>query len=262
MQPDEIQYGVDGPVATIAINRPERRNALNHELLKEIERRLDEAAKDPAVRAIVLTGTGEKAFSAGADLAAAAIAGGGVYDMHEARGYFVDVIRKIIRLPKPIVARVNGAAMGGGFGLALACDVTIASATATFGTPEIDLGLFPMMIMPLIFRHTNNRKRALEMMLTGERLSAEDARALGFVNRVVSPGELDAAVKDVCARLSSKSPMVLRLGREAFYKMQELPFDGAMDYMKCMLTMTTLTEDSAEGLSAFMEKRQPAWKGT
>lgn len=261
MQPDEIQYSVADAVATIAINRPERRNALNHEVLREIERRLDDASKDPAVRVIVLTGTGEKAFSAGADLASAAIAGGGFYAMHEGRGYFVDIIRKIVRLPKPIVARVNGAAMGGGFGIALACDITIASATATFGTPEIDLGLFPMMIMPVIFRHCTNRKRALEMILTGERLPAEEARALGFVSRVVPPGELDAAVKDVCARLASKSPVVLRLGREAYYRMQELPFDGAMDYLKCMLTMTTLTEDSAEGLSAFMEKRQPSWKG-
>ena len=259
MRPDEVQYRVESGIATIAINRPDRRNAVQYDVMREIVRRLDEASADAAVRAIVFTGTGEKAFCAGADLTS--MQGVGFTQLHEARGYLVELVRKIVKLPKPIVARVNGAALGGGFGLALACDLTIASATATFGTPEIDLGLFPMMIMPLIFRNCNNRKRALEMMLTGEKLSAEQALALGFVNRVVPPGELDRAVGEVAAKLASKSPVVMKLGREAFYRMQELPFDGALDYLKCMLTIDVMTDDAAEGITAFLEKRAPVWKG-
>lgn len=260
MEPNEVLYAVSGAVATLTVNRPERRNAVSHGVLREIMRRLDEAVADPAVRAIVLTGAGDKAFSAGADLSSA-IQGDGFYRMHEGRGLFAEIIRKITRLEKPTVARVNGAALGGGFGIALACDLVIASSTATFGTPEIDVGLFPMMIMPLIFRHANHRKRALEMILGGERLPAADAQALGFVNRVVAPEALDGAVAEACAKLAAKSPVVLRLGREAFSRMQEMPFDGALDYLKCMLTIDTLTEDAAEGLSAFLEKRAPQWKG-
>jgi enoyl-CoA hydratase len=259
MQPDELLYTVDGAIARLTINRPDRRNAVSYDVLRLIERRLDEAARDPAVRVVVLTGTGEKAFSAGADLSAAQ--GGGAYAMHEARGFFSEIIRKLDRLPKPTVARVNGAALGGGFGLALACDVTIASETATFGTPEVDLGLFPMMIMPLIFRHANHRKRALEMVLTGEKLPAAQAQALGFATRVVPAADLDAAVAETCAKLAGKSPVVLRLGREAYRRMQEMPFDAALDYLKCMLTIDTLTEDAAEGITAFLEKRPAVWKG-
>jgi enoyl-CoA hydratase len=259
MGPDEIQYAVSGAVATVTINRPERRNALGPDTLREVIRKLDEAVKDAAVRVIVLTGAGDKAFSAGADLAA--IQGGTPYTMHEGRGMFAELIRKLVRLPKPTIARINGAALGGGFGIALSCDLAIASASATFGTPEIDVGLFPMMIMPIIFRHAIHRKRALEMMLTGEKISAETAQSLGFLNRVVPPGELDGAVADLAGKLAAKSPVVMRLGREAFQRMQEMPFDAALDYLKCMLTVDTLTEDAAEGLSAFLEKRAPQWRG-
>jgi enoyl-CoA hydratase/carnithine racemase len=260
VQPDEVQWKVEDAVATIALNRPERRNALSIDVMRELARRLDEAVRDASVRVVVLTGTGEKAFSAGADLGSA-IQGAGPYAMHEGRGLFADLLRQLVALEKPVIARVNGAALGGGFGLALACDLAIAADTATFGTPEIDLGLFPMMIMPLIFRHANHRKLALEMMLTGEKFSAEVAAKQGFVNRVVPAAELDPAVKALAAKIAAKSPVVLRLGRQAFRRMQEMPFDASLDYLKCMLTVDTLTDDAAEGVTAFMEKRAPRWKG-
>jgi enoyl-CoA hydratase/carnithine racemase len=210
-------------------------------------------------RAVVITGSGDKAFCAGADLQS--MQGASFTAMHEGRSYLVELVRRMGRMTKPLVGRVNGAALGGGFGLACACDIVIAVDTATFGTPEIDLGLFPFMIMPLIFRHTNHRKRALEMILTGEKLAAADAQRLGFANRVVPAAELDAATNEVARKLASKSPMVMKLGREAFYRMQELPFDGALDYLKCMLTIDVMTEDAAEGIGAFLEKRAPQWKG-
>lgn len=259
MSPDELQYSVLGPIATIAINRPERRNALNHEVIAQIIRHVDDAARDPAVRVLVVTGTGEKAFSAGGDLSA--VQGGGFLAMHEARGTFVELVRRLARSEKPTIARVNGHALGGGFGLVLACDLAIAADDVELGTPEVDIGLFPMMIMPLIFRHAVNRKRALEMILAGERIKAADALAQGYLSRVVPRSELDAAVESIAARLASKSPAVLRLGREAFRVMSEMPFDGALDYLKGMLTINSLTEDAAEGVAAFLEKRPPVWKG-
>jgi enoyl-CoA hydratase/carnithine racemase len=259
MTPDEVQYAVAGHTATIAINRPERRNALNQEVLREIVKHVHEAERDGAVRVIVVTGTGAKVFSAGGDLGA--IQGGGFLAMHEGRGYFADAIREIMRAEKPTIARLAGHALGGGFGLALACDLVVAADDVDVGTPEIDIGLFPMMIMPLIFRHAVSRKRALEMILTGERLKAPDALAQGFLTRVVPRAELDAAVAGLAARLAAKSPAVLRLGRAAFRAMSEMPFDGALEYLKGMLTLNALTEDAAEGVAAFLEKRPPVWKG-
>ncbi len=259
MGAEELLYRVEGGVATLALNRPERRNAVNGVVLRGMMARLEEVDRDEAARVLVITGTGEKAFCAGADLTQ--IQGAGVIGMHDARGTLVDFVRRLRRLSKPVVARVNGAALGGGLGLALACDITVAADTATFGTPEIELGLFPMMIMPLIFQHATHRKRALEMVLTGQRLSAAEAQSLGFATRVVAAADLDRAVAEVCERLVSKSPAVLRLGREAYYRMADLPTDAAFDYLKGMLTLNTLTEDAAEGVTAFLEKRKPSWKG-
>jgi enoyl-CoA hydratase/carnithine racemase len=259
MSPDEIQYAVAGTTATITINRPERRNAINADVLREVLKRLHEAEHDGAVRVVVLTGAGAKAFCAGGDLAA--IQGGGFLAMHEGRGFFAEAVRAIMRSEKPTIARLNGHALGGGFGLALACDLAIAADDVELGTPEVDIGLFPMMIMPLIFRHAINRRRALEMVLTGERLKAPDALAQGFLNRVVPRAELDEAVGALAARLAAKSPAVLRLGRQAFRTMSEMPLDGALEYLKGMLSINSLTEDAAEGVTAFLEKRAPAWKG-
>ncbi len=260
MEQDELLYAVAGATATITINRPARRNALDAAVLREIARRLDEAARDPAVRVVVLTGAGDRTFCAGADLAA--IEGGGFLAMHEGRGLFVEVVRRLLRSERPTIARLNGHALGGGFGLALACDLAVAAEDAEVGTPEVDLGLFPMMIMPLIFRHAVHRRRALEMILLGERLKAPDAVAQGFLNRAVPRAELDATVAALADRFAGKSPAALRLGREAYRVMSEMPFDGALDYLKAMLTINALTDDAAEGVAAFLQKRRPQWKGT
>ncbi|GIW70741.1 MAG: hypothetical protein KatS3mg102_0283 [Planctomycetota bacterium] len=259
MEPDEVQLAIDEHVATITIARERQRNALNYEVLKLLMRRLDEADHDPNVSVVVLTGAGST-FSAGGDLSA--IQGGTVLAMHEGRHFYIDVLRRLLRFPKPTVARVNGHALGGGLGLVLACDLSVASEQAELGTPEIHLGLFPMMILPLIFRHANHRQRALEMVLTGQRLRAAEAHALGLVGRVVPPEQLDQAVAELTGRLLAQSPSALFLGRRAYQVMSELPLDGALDYLACMLTINTMTEDAAEGIGAFLEKRLPQWKGS
>jgi enoyl-CoA hydratase/carnithine racemase len=258
MQPDEVQLHVEDRVATITIARERQRNALNYDVLKMLMRRLDETADDPNVSVVVITGAGST-FCAGGDLSA--IKGGTVLAMHEGRHYFIDVLRRLLRFPKPTIARINGHALGGGLGLALACDLSVAAEDAKLGTPEINLGLFPMMIMPLIFRHAIHRKRALEMVMTGDTVRGAEARALGLVGHAVAREALDDKVAELCGKLCSKSGSTLFLGRRAYQIMSELPLDGALDYLTTMLTINTMTEDAAEGIAAFLEKRTPDWKG-
>jgi enoyl-CoA hydratase/carnithine racemase len=164
------------------------------------------------------------------------------------------------RLGKPILAAVNGHALAGGMGLAMGCDIVIASAEATFGLPEVNIGLWPMMITPAVVRAIGPRK-ALELMLTGERISAEVAERLGAVNRVVPADEFDAAVEETARLLASKSPAIVRLGKDAFYASQDMTFDQALHYLQAQFSVLLQCEDVQEGVSAFMEKREPRWKG-
>lgn len=253
-----VGYEVVDGVARIVIDDPDRRNPMSNEVMTEIHRRIVEAGSDVAVRVIVVTGAGERAFSAGGDL------GGGFVEApladHDDRGALADLFRAMMRTPKPIIARVNGVALGGGFGLAVAADITIAADHARMGTPEIDLGLWPMMISAVLIR-TMPRKALIEMMLTGRIVDADEALDLGLVTRVVPAEQLDAAVDATVERLRAASPAALALGKQAFYAMADLDTDSALDLLHLGLTATALTEDGAEGVGAFIDKRSPTWKG-
>ena len=253
-----ITYTVKNAVATVTIADPERRNPLSLATMRELTDAVRRAGVDDAVRVIILTGAGDRAFSAGGDLA------GGFVDSpladHQSRGILADLFRAMRTNPKPIVGRINGVALGGGFGVAAACDITIASETARFGTPEINLGLWPMMIstvlLPLV-----PRKQLLEMMLLGKVIDATQARELGIVTRVVPADGLDAAVAEIVDQLRGKSPAALALGKSSFYAMEGMDVDTALDHLHIGLTAVSFTEDAAEGVQAFLEKRPAEWKG-
>lgn len=247
------------PAVTVTINRAEARNALNQQVISEILAALRDSAGDDEVRCVVLTGAGEKAFSAGGDLGSGGL-GGSWAQQHIARSVFSDLLDGMRGLSKPILARVNGHALGGGFGLALACDLVVAVDDAEFGTPEINVGLWPYVITALIHRNLPP-KIALELMMMGNRVSASEGERWGFVNKVVSRGELDDAVNETVANLASKSPLVLRLGKESFYASEDLAFRQALSYLESQLTIGLGTEDASEGIQAFLQKRPPEWKG-
>lgn len=253
-----LRYEETPPRATLTIDDPERRNPMSVEVMKAILDRLREAITAPDVKVIVMTGAGDRAFSAGGDLA------GGFVDepiaLHAERGILADVFRTMRRGGKPVVARVNGHALAGGFGLAAACDIVVAVDRARFGMPEINVGLWPMMISAVLQR-VMPRKAALELMMTGRLIDAEEARQLGVVSRVVAPEELDAAVDGIVSELAAKSSAILELGRDAFYAVEDLDFDAALDHLQSGLTQVAMTEDAREGVEAFLEKRSPEWRG-
>ena len=259
MEFESLLYDVADHVATITINRPERRNALSWTVMTELRGAFAQAKADPEVRVVVLTGAGDKAFSAGADLTGMA-AGAGFVDLHDARGELARLFRGVWELGKPTVARVRGYSLAGGFGVALMCDVVIAADDAQFGTPEINVGLWPMMITAPMLR-SMPPKVALELMMTGRRVSAQEALEIGFVNRVVPVDELDDAVAEVTSVLAAKSPAVMKLGRDAFYAVLDQDAEHGLRLLQAGLTLVTQTDDAAEGILAFQEKRAPKWSG-
>ncbi len=255
-----MRIAVAAGVATIVIDRPERRNAMTFAVMQGLLDALAVARADDTVRVVVLTGAGDRAFCAGADL-------GGIADnaspteVHEARGRLADVFRALDRVGKPTIARVRGFALAGGFGLACACDFVVAADDAVFGTPEVDVGLWPYMITVPLLR-SMPPKTVLDLMMTGRRVDAAEAARIGFVTRVVPAADLDAAVGDLAATLAAKSPLVLRLGREAFYRTLDIAdSDDALAYLHAMLSVHTTSDDAAEGVAAFAEKRTPRWTG-
>jgi enoyl-CoA hydratase/carnithine racemase len=254
-----VRYEVSDRVARITIDRPERRNALSWDVIRELRDALARAKADDTVRAVVLTGAGEKAFCAGADLGGMA-EGAGYVALHAGRGELAELFRDLFRLGKPTIARVRGYALAGGFGLALACDLVVAADDATFGTPEIDVGLWPYMItVPLV--RSMLPKKALELMLTGRRVKADEAERIGFVTRVVPVAELDAAVDELAGALAAKSPAAMQLGRDSFYAVWDQTVEASLRLLHPLLTITAGTEDAAEGIAAFLEKRPPEWPG-
>jgi enoyl-CoA hydratase/carnithine racemase len=257
---EALLYDVADHVATITINRPERRNALSWTVMTELREALAASRSDPGVRVVVVTGAGDKAFCAGADLTGMS-GGAGWAELHEARGELARLFRDLFELGKPTIARVRGYALAGGFGLALACDLVVAADDAQFGTPEIDVGLWPYMItVPLV--RSMPPKRALELMMTGRRVRADEAERIGFVTRVVPVAELDAAVAELAGTLASKSPAIMKLGRDSFYAVWDQAAEDALRLLQPMLTITTATDDAAEGIAAFAEKRPPSWRGS
>lgn len=248
-----------GSKATITIDDPARHNPLSTSAMSALGHAVDAAAADDSVRVIVITGAGNKSFSAGGDL------GGDFVDdvlgNHGNRAALAEVFRSLRSAGKPTIARINGHALGGGFGVAVCCDIGLASSNATLGMPEVDVGLWPMMVIAVTQR-AMPPKAALEMMMTGRRLTADEALQLGLVSRVVPLAELDEIVDETVANLAAKSPSVLRMGRDAFYAAQDMDLDSALDYLHNGLTAVGLTDDAAEGVAAFLEKRKPNWSGT
>jgi enoyl-CoA hydratase/carnithine racemase len=211
------------------------------------------------VRCIVLASSHERTFSSGANLGGFA-ADAPLVHRHFGSARFVELFKLIGELGKPTICAAGGHVLAGALGIALACDLIVASEAASFGTPEIDVGAFPFMIMALIYRNVP-RKKANELLLLGERLSAQEAHAAGIVNRVVPASELDAAVAEWAGKLASKSPAIMRLGKEAMRRQLDMPLDDALEYLRAQLTLAMSTEDIVEGVSAFFEKREPEWKG-
>lgn len=253
-----IRYEQLDEVVKITIDDPTRRNPLSNEAARELRQDIERAGTDDTIRVIVLTGEGEKAFSAGGDLA------GGFVESplpgHELRGELADLFRVMAGSPKPIVGRINGTALGGGFGIAAACDITIVVDDAKLGTPEINLGLWPMMISAVLFPLVP-QKALLNMMLTGEVVSGDDAVDLGIATKSVPREELDTTVDKTVARLLTRSPAALALGKRAFYAAGSMDTDTALDYLHLGLTAVSFTDDAKEGVSAFLEQREPDWSG-
>lgn len=254
----ELLVEVWDRVATLTLNRPTQRNTLSAGLLTALTGELRRLREDREVRAVIITGAGEQAFCAGGDLTS--MAGGGFFDGHLARQAYMDLLETMHDAGKPLIAAVNGAALGGGLGLMLACDLAVAAESATFGTPEVKVGLFPMMAGALLLRHLGP-KQAMHTALTGERLTAHRALELGLVNRVVPGTDLAQAGRDLAGQVASLSPAVLRLGREALHTAAGMEYRQALRYLHAMLSINTQTEDAAEGVSAFLTKRPPEWQG-
>lgn len=257
MSEPELLVDVADHVGTLTINRPAKRNALSWDLISSMSDAVGAMRADPAVRVVVLTGAGDRAFCAGADLGTMAD-GASVAELHDGRGELAKLFQALWGLGKPTIARVRGYALAGGFGLAMACDLAVAADDAVFATPEIDVGLWPHMITVPLTR-SMPPKVALELMMTGRRVDATEAQRIGFVNRVVPPAQLDAAVAELTAVLAAKSPTAMRLGRDSFYGAWDLPADDALRMLHPALSVTATTEDAAEGIAAFAEKRPPRW---
>jgi enoyl-CoA hydratase len=256
---EKVLYEVADGVATVTLNDAEKRNMLSGQMLTELVEAMKRARDSDEVRAVVLTGAGEKVFCAGADLGGFG-ADAPLVEKHFASDRFLEFFRLMPQLGKPSLCALNGHVLAGGMGLALSCDLLIAREGATFSTPEINVGAFPYMIMAIIYRNVP-RKKVNEMMLLGERMSAEDAVRFGLANKVVPTDEFDAAVRDWAAKLASKSPLLMKIGHDAMYRQQDMALDDALEFLRSQLSLTFSTEDIEEGVKAFFEKRDPQWKG-
>jgi enoyl-CoA hydratase/carnithine racemase len=255
-----LRYEVAGSgVATVTLDQPDTRNALSDEVLDELIAAFEAARDDDSVRCVVLTSSHEKVFSSGANLGGFA-AERPLVHKHLGTERFPRLFRLIGELGKPTICAANGHVLAGALGLALACDLIVAREGARFGTPEINVGAFPFMIMALIFRNVP-RKKTTELLLLGEQISAEEAERIGIVNRVVAPGEFDAAVGAWAEKLAAKSPVLMRLGKDAMFRQQDMAFHEALDFLRAQLTIAFSTEDVHEGVKAFFEKREPVWTG-
>jgi enoyl-CoA hydratase/carnithine racemase len=257
---ETILYDVDEiGVATITLNQPDTRNALSNELLGELIDAFESARADDAVRVVVLASSHDRVFSSGANLGGFA---GDVPLVHKHFGSerFVRLFRLIGELGKPSICAAGGHVLAGSLGIALACDLVIAKEGAEFGTPEINVGAFPFMIMALIYRNVP-RKKTNELLLLGERMSTWEACEHGLANKVVPPEEFDAAVREWAEKLAGKSPLIMRLGKDAMFRSLDMAYADALEFLHSQLTIALSTEDIVEGVQAFFEKREPVWKG-
>jgi enoyl-CoA hydratase len=247
-------------VRTIWLDDPRRRNALSEELLDGLIGALVQARDDRATRCVVLASTHPTVFCAGGNLAAF----GGestVIEKHLSNDRFPRLFRLLVDIGKPTICAARGHALAGGFGIALSCDLIVAGEAVTFGTPEINVGVFPFMLMRLLYRNLP-QKHVDELMLLGSRVSATRGYEMGFVNRVVpAEGDFDAVVDEWASRLASKSPLLMRIGKDAMRRQRDMAFDDALSFLQSQLSLVLSTDDAKEGVSAFMEKREPVWAG-
>ncbi|KWR87682.1 enoyl-CoA hydratase-related protein [Cupriavidus sp. IDO] len=239
----------------LTLNRPDTHNALNRAMAAELAEAFEAAARDDSIRAVVLTAAGDRTFCAGADLKGDAVS---TFSTGRVENPLVQVYRAMRACHKPIIGRINGSALGGGLGLVSACDLALAAAHARFGTPEVKVGVFPMMITTYLIRQLP-RRRYWEMAFLGEPLSAEEAERYHLINRAVPAGELDRHVADVIARIEANSPNALRLGKQALDLMQDMSVDQTLAYAELMIERLAGTEEAREGMAAFTEKRKPRW---
>jgi enoyl-CoA hydratase len=256
---EKLRYEVSDGVATIALDEPDTRNALSDELLDELIAALEAARDDEAVHCVVLTSTHEKVFSSGGNLAGFA-AQDPLAHKHAGLDRFPRVFRLLGELGKPSICAANGHVLAGALGLALACDLVLAREGVRFGCPEINVGVFPFMIMALIYRNVG-RKKTNELLLLGEQISAEEAERIGIVNRVVPADEFEGAVREWATALARKSPLMMRLGKDAMFRQQDMAFADALDFLRAQLALAFSTDDIQEGVKAFFEKREPVWTG-
>ena len=259
-QPDleQVLLNTDGHVATVTLNRPDQRNPLSGVMLRDLAAAFRWCRDEADVRVVILTGAG-RVFCAGADLSSFDGEMTGL-ERYRSRDLFVELFVLMAELGKPIIGRVNGHALAGGLGLACSCDMLVSVDTATFGTPEINVGIWPMMIQAILSRNIP-RKVLLEMEMLGDRWTATQLQSLGVINRVVPHEQLDATVKEIAEQLAKKSPVAMRLGRDSFYRHQDMDFRAALHYLHGQFLLVSQTEDSREGIKAFFEKREPDFKG-
>ena len=255
---EQVLLSTDGHVATITLNRPDQRNPLSATMLRDLWAAFRWCKEEPDVRVVVLTGAG-RVFCAGADLTSFDGEATGL-ERYRSRDLYVDLFVLMAELGKPIVGRINGHALAGGLGLACSCDLLVAVDTAAFGTPEINVGIWPMMIQAILSRNIP-RKVLLEMEMLGDRWTATQLEAFGVINRVVPAEQLDSTVRDIADALARKSPVAMRLGRDSFYRQQDMEFRAALHYLHGQFLLVSQTEDSKEGIKAFFEKREPEFKG-
>ncbi|HEU0196793.1 MAG TPA: enoyl-CoA hydratase-related protein [Nevskiaceae bacterium] len=244
----------------ITINREARRNALNREVVESIGQAIAAANADRNARAIVITGVGDKAFCAGADLAKNAKGFAFDVDFSRPQHYIVELFKQLEGCNLPVIARVNGHVMAGGFGLLCVCDMAVAADDIRFGTPEAKIGVTPMMILPYMLRVVPPRKLQ-EMCITGEAFTARELLDWGVVNYVVPRAELDTKVDWLVARIANKSPTSIRLGKQAFHAMRDMTLTQALDFAQTMVPIMSSTEDVHEGLASFQEKRAAHFTG-
>lgn len=255
---DDVLIEKREAVLTLTINRPEQRNAFNQAVISQVAQAVHHAQSSTDVRAIILTGAGDRAFCAGGDLSAASDRAPFTVDPARPRNYVVDLFKQLEDCDLPVIARVNGHALAGGLGLVCACDLAVAADHATFGVPEAQIGLFPMMILPYLLRILPPR-RLMEMCLTGLPMNATEACAAGLVNAAVPAASLDEAVNCLLASVLKCSPTAHRLGKHGLHAMRDMTIRQAWEFAELMLPMMARTEDAQEGFAAFRAKRPPHW---
>jgi enoyl-CoA hydratase/carnithine racemase len=259
MAPDyaTITWSAAGAIGRLTLARPDKRNPIGPATCGELVHALAAAAADPAIRVVVLTGAGP-VFSAGGDLAQ--MSGGKAAEGAVPPASLVDLFTSMHGLGKPIIAMVNGHALAGGLGLVVASDLAVASQEATFGTTEIRVGLWPMMVSAELARSIG-RKHALDLMVTGRRIDAAEALAMGLVNRVVPAASLEAETMALAAEVAALSPATMSLGLRSFYRAEDMELGPALRYLEGQLAAVLQLEDAREGLTAFLQKRKPIWSG-